>query len=232
MPNPTLPVKLSLPTLVGLGLSLLVPLLYGLVLGPVLIKPNVDPILYVLSGFGVSWLATLGVVLITVYWERQPLTSLGLQGLSWKWGLIAFGLGNVLAISVPLLTALASLLIPPTEAGSITSNAAQTPVWLLLIGVITAGVTEEVLFRAYPLERLLALTQRPWLSAFISVFLFVIAHGRGWNLTHLVGVVLPLGVVLTGLYFWRRNLPFNIIIHTIIDLPLVVIAGLAQTAGR
>ncbi len=39
----------------------------------------------------------------------------------------------------------------------------------------------------------------------------------------MLGVVLPLGMVLTGLYLWRRNLGFVILIHFITDLPLFLI---------
>jgi uncharacterized protein len=39
-----------------------------------------------------------------------------------------------------------------------------------------------------------------------------------------VGVVLPLGAVMTGLYLWRRNVVFMIITHFMLDLPIVLIA--------
>jgi hypothetical protein len=40
---------------------------------------------------------------------------------------------------------------------------------------------------------------------------------------HVVGVVLPLGAVITGLYLWRRNVVV-IIAHFLLDLPLVLVA--------
>ena len=39
-----------------------------------------------------------------------------------------------------------------------------------------------------------------------------------------MGVVLPLGVVMTSLYLWRRNLVFMIITHFLLDLPIVLLA--------
>jgi hypothetical protein len=40
---------------------------------------------------------------------------------------------------------------------------------------------------------------------------------------HVVGVVLPLRAVITGLYLWRRNVVV-IIAHFLLDLPLVLVA--------
>lgn len=42
----------------------------------------------------------------------------------------------------------------------------------------------------------------------------------------MLGVVLPLGAALAGLYMWRRDLGFVVVVHTVIDLSLVVLAAL------
>jgi membrane protease YdiL (CAAX protease family) len=99
--------------------------------------------------------------------------------------------------------------------------------WILLLSVITAGITEEILFRGYPLERLLEVTGTKWISGLISLVFFVAVHATGWNIAHIIGVVLPLGIILTGLYFWQRNLLFMMIVHMVIDLPLVIMALIA-----
>ena len=84
------------------------------------------------------------------------------------------------------------------------SVAGGAPAWLLLVMVLTASVTEELLFRSYPIERLARLTGKRWPGALLSLAAFVAFHLHGWNLGHVVGVVLPLGAVMTGLYLWRR----------------------------
>jgi len=224
-------VRLSLPTVTGLAVSLVVPLFYNLVVGPRFLQPRVDGATYALIGFGVLWLTTLGLVLLVRVGEGRPLSSIGLQRLSWRWVLVAIGLGIVLSLAVPLLTIMIGQVMPASESGTIDSMTAQYPAWLILVGVITAGVTEEILFRAYPLERLIALTRTPWLSAIISLVLFVLAHLQSWNLAHIVGVVLPLGAALTALYLWRRNLLFVILVHTLIDLPLVFLKLMNRTQG-
>lgn len=104
------------------------------------------------------------------------------------------------------------------------SVAGSAPAGLLLIVVLTASVTEELLFRAYPIEHLARLTGKRWPGALLSLAAFVALHLEGWNLGHVIGVVLPLGAVMTGLYLWRRNLVFMIITHFFLDLPIVLIA--------
>ena len=211
-------------TFIGLFISLIVPLLYSLLVGPLLLEPHLNSTVYALIGFGVLWINAVGLVLLVRYGEGRSLASIGLRGLAWRWVLAAIGLGIVLSLTVPLLTVLVSRVIPASPSGTIDSTTAQYPAWIILAGVITAGVTEEVLFRAYPLERLGALTGKPWLGATVSLVLFVLSHLQGWNLSHVLGVVVPLGAVLTWLYLWQRNLLFVMLVHTLIDLPLVFFA--------
>jgi membrane protease YdiL (CAAX protease family) len=81
------------------------------------------------------------------------------------------------------------------------------------------------LYRAYVIQQLRELTGSAWIGATVSLFVFVAQHLATWNISHVLGVVLPLGLALTGLYLWRRNLAFVILIHLVIDLPLFLIAA-------
>jgi membrane protease YdiL (CAAX protease family) len=92
-----------------------------------------------------------------------------------------------------------------------------------LITVLTASVTEELLFRAYPIERLTRLTANDG-QGLCCRWPPLLRSMQGWNLGHVLGVVLPLGAVMTGLYLWRRNLLFMFITHFVLDLPTVLIA--------
>lgn len=69
---------------------------------------------------------------------------------------------------------------------------ATTTAGLVALGVVTAAVTEEVLFRGYAIERLEALTGRRWLAGTISLVFFVSVHLAAWSPAHTFGVVLPL----------------------------------------
>lgn len=133
-------------------------------------------------------------------------------------------IGVVLSLAVPLLSVLASTVIPAGEGGTIAS-VTQISWWLMLMSVVTAGVTEEILFRGYALERLLAWSGSKWFSSLISLAAFTAVHVAGWNPAHLFGVVIPLGAALTVLYWWRRNVVVVIIAHVTINLPLVFMAA-------
>jgi len=217
--------QLTAPRLLGLILALCCPLLYSLIVAPQLLKPLVDPVAYGLIGLLVMWLLTAGVVMIVVAWERKPLSWLGLRPLSWRMALLGVGLGMVCSLAVPALALLARLALPAGPGQTVDDIATQLPAWLILCAVLTAACTEEVLYRAYAIQQVGEVTGSTWTGATVSLVLFVAQHLATWDLSHVLGVVLPLGLVLTGLYLWRRNLGFVILIHFITDLPLFLIAA-------
>ena len=71
---------------------MVVPLLYNLLVGPLLLEPHLDNTVYALTGLGGLWIATLGLILLVRSGEGQSLASIGWRGLSWKWGLAAIGI--------------------------------------------------------------------------------------------------------------------------------------------
>jgi membrane protease YdiL (CAAX protease family) len=214
----------TLPSLVGLVFALVGPFVWQWFIGPA-VEAVVAPVTLVLLGQGFLWLLALSVFAITMYWERNPLTSLGVRSLKWQMGVMAVVLGIVLSVAIPLLGALASHLFPASEGGTIQSTSTNAPAWLLLIVVVTASVTEEILFRAYPLEHMTGLTGNMWLGVVLALGAFVTVHVQGWTIAHVLGVVLPGGAIMAALYAWRRNLIFNILVHFLINLPLVLIAA-------
>lgn len=210
--------------ILGLSLSLAIPSIYVLFISPFFLKPNVKEPVSTLIDFAVLWGLALGVLFFTRNIEKLSLTTIGWKSLSWKWVFAAIGLGILLSLLVPVLTLLVSTVIPPSDTGTITQVTSNFSWWILLLSVLTAGITEEILFRGYSLERLHEITGNKWISGLISLIFFVAVHATGWNIAHIIGVVIPLGIILTGLYFWQRNLLFVMIVHVVIDLPLVFIA--------
>ena len=202
-------------------LALAVVVAYALVGEPWLARSGFRETSRALTGMGLLW-SLVGLVGLTVRRaERLPWSSLGLRRLDRRTALLAVGLGIVLMLLVPLLTIAAQAFLPvEVGAGGGIADAAASPWWLLLLGVVTAAVCEEVLFRAYPIERHGAL------GAALGLAAFVLVHAGGWNPAHVVGVVLPLGAALTCLYLGRRDLGFVIVVHAVVDLPLVVLAAL------
>lgn len=208
-------------TILGLSLSLVAPAGFALFFNPIVIKSNVNEPFSTLVGLGIFWGLALAVLWFTRVVENRPLATIGWKPLFWKSSLMAVGLGVLLSLLVPVFTLLVSYIFPQSNSGTLTQVVSNYSWWILLLSVLTAGITEEILFRGYPLERLREITGNKWISGLVSLVFFVAVHATGWNITHIIGVVLPLGTILTGLYFWKRNLLFVMIVHVVIDLPLV-----------
>src|SRR3712207_4621544 len=109
-------VRRPLPTIVGLTLAILAPPLYSFVVAPTVLKPLVDPVFYGLLGTLFNLTIIVGLVGIATLWDRQPLGSLGVRPLAWRWAFLAGGLGVVLGLAVPVLTLLAQQLLPQTPS--------------------------------------------------------------------------------------------------------------------
>jgi membrane protease YdiL (CAAX protease family) len=93
------------------------------------------------------------------------------------------------------------------------------------LAVVRAGISEEVLYRGYAIERLQAITGSKWVAAGVSLVLFAGFHFRqGW-----AGMLLALvlGAVLTAFYLWKRDLLANMVGHFLVDfIPNVLLVGL------
>ncbi|MCJ7420733.1 CPBP family intramembrane glutamic endopeptidase [Sphingomicrobium astaxanthinifaciens] len=80
---------------------------------------------------------------------------------------------------------------------------------------VTAGVTEEIVFRGF-LIMTLALVMPLWAAALLSLTLFVLAHSyQGWRgmLT-----ILPISTVLTVLFVISGSLWPVIVLHIVVDV--------------
>jgi membrane protease YdiL (CAAX protease family) len=93
--------------------------------------------------------------------------------------------------------------------------------------VVTAAVTEEILYRGYPIERLAQVTGHLWAGAAAAGVIFLAVHLPFWG-----PAALPLQTTATaglvGLYVWQRNLAAAMIAHATIDaLLLLVLPALA-----
>lgn len=81
--------------------------------------------------------------------------------------------------------------------------------------VVTAAVTEEVLYRGYAIGIGQFVVGSLWAACVISVAAFTLAHLR-WGAAHLAPVLIST-VVLTLLFVFTRNLWLCIIAHAIVD---------------
>lgn len=138
--------------------------------GPLTRLLNIDtglsgpPSIIVWNGLAVA--ALLAFVLLV---ERRPLASLLItrpSGKDIETALFYWGIAMA-------WTWLATTLWPPLEdPGTASLLALSIPV--LLAMVIATAITEEILFRAYPIERLNALTATQWIGPLASFIIFLV----------------------------------------------------------
>ena len=161
-------------------------------------------------------LAAILIVLVR-YGERLPLKSIGLGTAPWRQS-IRFG-----CILTAVIGITAWFVIMFTGYGHGAGSAAfnKEPIWFTALGVIRAGIVEELFFRGYAIERLESIGCGRFLSAAIPLVLFAGTHWTGGIPSIIIALVL--GGILTGFYLWRRDLVANMIGHTLSDfLGLVV----------
>jgi len=81
--------------------------------------------------------------------------------------------------------------------------------------VITAGVTEEILYRGYAIGVGQDLFGSIWVPATLSLLVFTVAH-LNWRASHLMSVAVA-GGALTVLFVLSRDLAACILAHTLVD---------------
>lgn len=159
---------------------------------------------------------------IVVNGERKPLSSIGIRtdhiGRSLAWGV---GLAIVcFAAAVGILAVYGAMGIHYGEGQSISRALPVTT-----LAVIRAGISEEVLYRGFAIERLEAMTGSKWFAAGLSLVLFAAFHFRQGMAGVFIAFVL--GAILTAFYLWKRNLISNIFAHFLVDfVPNVLLPAL------
>jgi membrane protease YdiL (CAAX protease family) len=180
----------------------------------------------------VFWIALIFALGIAHFVEGYPLATFGFQHhkkmlrarlIEWILAVLAALVVSIVIISVSgfirrLLT---------DEPAPVLNVTRILPAWVLIPAWVTGSFTEEVLFRSYPIERLTQLTGRRWLAGLITMLAFTGLHLFGWDWIHVLTAVLPASIMLTLFYLWRRSLALNVIIHAIMNAPLLLLPALA-----
>jgi uncharacterized protein len=181
-----------------------------------------------LVSLGGFWLAVLLALGIAHFAEGYPLAAYGFQRSTKtlrarliEWILTALA-ALVMASVIIFFSTYVRDRLTHTPAPSL-DLVRLLPAWVLIPAWVTGAFTEEVLFRSYPIERLTQLTGRRWLASLVTVVAFAILHIFGWDWIHVVTAVLPGGIMLTLFYLWRRNLALNVMIHAIMNAPLLLL---------
>lgn len=94
---------------------------------------------------------------------------------------------------------------------------------LIFFVSITAGVTEELIFRAYVLTRLSTFFKSPYFPVIISSVIFSALHYRYHSLTEFIFTFL-FGVVCSVYYIRYRNIHALILVHFLIDFIVFTVA--------
>lgn len=169
-----------------------------------------------ITALWVNWLAVIVLLGYVFLVERAGLASLLMthpNQADLEWALYFFG-------AVMAYSWVASLIREqPLNEG--TETIAAMPVLAVIALVITTGITEEILFRGYPIERLTTLTGRRWIGATVSIMIFVAPHlvffSPDWLLYQGFGTA-----AIYALYLWRRNLYACMLLHVLINAPILI----------
>lgn len=168
------------------------------------------------SGEILWWAAVLLTLLYVLLVERRSLASVGYRKFGWLGFLVAVAVGVLLVAGIVEIYSFVFPLLHLRVNSAAMEKLTATPFWYRFALVTRAAVAEELLFRGYPIERIEEFSGRRWLAALISWVAFTIAHLSSWGWAQLI-VAGYAGVMLTGLYLWRRNLWMNMIAHWIGD---------------
>lgn len=201
--------------LLGLGICYL-----GTIYLPVLLKAMID-----IEHMGLRFLryVSVPVLLCTgmLYYvrvaEQRSWASIGFKsfdgGRDVKWGMIGFGLGGMsFAITGPVVEMLG---MESTRDGIL--KLMEYPLWVRVGFAVTAGITEEILFRTYPIERIREWSGNIWLAAFVSISLFAVLHLPFWSLGG--GIQIGVGTIIwTLIYIKTRSIWAMMIMHVANDL--------------
>lgn len=166
-----------------------------------------------------NWLAVGALVALVLFVERRSLASILIKrpiGKDIETALFYWGIAMAWSW-------LAMTLVPPEQdAGTAALVALSIPVLLAMI--VTTAITEEILFRGYPIERINELTATAWVGPVISFVVFVFPHvmffGPGWLLYHGSGTVM-----IYALYLRRRNLLACMLLHFLVNVPILIPAS-------
>ncbi|HEX9512213.1 MAG TPA: type II CAAX endopeptidase family protein [Puia sp.] len=219
-PLPTVPDPSKRPLiLAGILISFSIFFLGSTIL-TLLLKPahlSDETILFVSRIF--FWLCLLAMVAYAVRIEKQPF-------LLWAEKKYSFGyyLASVIAILLILLAGVAILSRIELAFGILKKSdklngmvvVLRRSKWLLVFTCLTAGVTEELIFRGYLIPRLQLFFKGSYPSLIISSVFFGLAHIGYGNIAQVIGPVF-IGFIFALYYQKYRNIKVVIICHFLWD---------------
>jgi uncharacterized protein len=163
----------------------------------------------------IVWAWVVGILFYVLRVERRPLSSIGCRTPGvWDW-IIAILAGILILALLALILLVVFPALHWTESSQQASITAL-PYWLNVLIVVRAAVSEEILFRGYPMERLEEMTGSRAIAGVGTCTVFTLDHISFWGWHH-VFIAGTAGAALTLLYLWRRNIWVNMIAHFMVD---------------
>jgi uncharacterized protein len=164
------------------------------------------------------------IVLVALWMARHVdgLTwgKLGFEGVSWSSVPIGCGL-TIFFIATFAYWMVAKLQMGTFDTGLM--KLSGLPTWYLVVAVLVVASSEELLYRAYAVERLAIMIGSRRAAGALSVLAFGLAHVPLWGLGPALTTLLS-GAMLTLIYLWRRDILALIIAHVATDPYGIVIA--------
>lgn len=165
----------------------------------------------------IYWALALGLILYVLFVERRPMASVGWRRPTWKSAVFGLGAGALtFAGFVVIYLWVFPALGQSTEEPGL-QNILQLPLWFRIALLFRAAVFEELVYRGFAIERLTELCKSRSFAALVSLAGFTFAHLSYWGWAHLL-VAAWGGLILTGLYLWRRDLASNMLAHFVTDV--------------
>ena len=162
------------------------------------------------------WGLLVAIYAYVLFVERRPLSSIGFRRPRWLDILLALVTGFLMVAGIVFIyNVIFPLLHLKMNMGEMNSLL-NTPFWYRFLLVTRAAVTEETLFRGYPIERIGEWSGSRILGGVITWIAFTYAHLGGWGWAQLIVAGFG-GLLLTLLFLWRRNLWANILTHWLAD---------------
>lgn len=166
-----------------------------------------------------NWLAVGALLTFVLFVERRSVSSILIKrpkGKDIETALFYWGIAMAWSW-------LATTLLPQ-EQDSGTASLVALSIPVLLGMVVTTAITEEILFRGYPIERINEITSTTWIGPAVSFAAFLVPHltffGPGWLLYHGSGTVM-----IYALYLRRRNLVACMLLHFLVNVPILIPAS-------
>jgi membrane protease YdiL (CAAX protease family) len=181
---------------------------------------ELDDVYHMVANELLYWSLVGATLLYVRLVERESLATLALR----RPGLREFPIAVLAAVlTLAGFWVISQVLLPALhlEVGSTLERLQAAPTWWLVASSIRAGVSEEILFRGYPIPRLEAWTGSRAVALLLPLLVFTVAHVGPWNWTHALFAAFG-GAVFTVLYVWRRNLWTNMLAHALVDLVAIL----------